>query len=224
MNTIIEFDGVGYRYGQSRVLQDISFEVGFKFPVFLIGKSGAGKSTILKLAYLELFPSEGSVKIDGFETRNIKNNKIPLIRRKIGVVFQDNKLLGDRTVFENLAFVLEVTRHKSQSIRKKVTDILEQVGLPHKAKYLPHTLSGGEMQRIGIARAIINDPVVLLADEPTGNLDMETSFEIIDLLKKIHASGTAVLISTHNYGIIPNEGATVLKLEQGKITRLVSAC
>jgi cell division transport system ATP-binding protein len=217
MNTILEFESVRFQYNNQPIVSGVSFQVGFNLPVFLIGKSGVGKSTLLKMAYLELFPASGYVRIDGLETTHFNQGKIARVRRRIGVVFQDNKLLQDRTVYDNLAFVLEVTKHPASGIRKKVGDTLSLVGLSHKAKNLPSELSGGEIQRVGIARAIINSPVLVIADEPTGNLDPDTSRDIIDIFRKIHAGGAAVLIATHNYSIIPKGDVTILNLENGMV-------
>jgi cell division transport system ATP-binding protein len=187
---------------------------------FLIGKSGSGKSTLLQMIYLNLFPQSGSVSIGDYETSFVKKKQIPLIRRKIGIVFQDFKLLKDRNVYDNLAFVLEVTNHSRSEIKRRVNDALMEVGLSHKRLNYPHELSGGEMQRIAIARAILNHPMIILADEPTGNLDPETSYEILELILKINKKGTAVLFATHDYDLVRKyPTARIFKISDGKIIK-----
>jgi cell division transport system ATP-binding protein len=189
--------------------------------VFVIGKSGIGKSTLMQLIYMNLFPLTGTVKIAEFDSQTIKPYQIPLLRRKIGVIFQDFKLLPDRNVFQNLAYVLKVTGASTSEIKKKVNEVLAEVGLSHKRLNKPGELSGGEQQRVAIARAIINDPILILADEPTGNLDPDTSSEILALLKKINKSGTAVLVVTHNYEIVKKANERVIKLEDGRALKAI---
>jgi cell division transport system ATP-binding protein len=184
--------------------------------VFVIGKSGIGKSTLMQLIYMNIFPLSGIVRIDDFDSQTIKSSQIPLLRRKIGVIFQDFKLLPDRNVFQNLSYVTKVIGTPSKEAKKKINDVLSEVGLSHKRLNMPGELSGGEQQRVAIARAIINDPILVLADEPTGNLDPETSEEILALLKKINKRGTAVLVVTHNYDLVKKANERIIKLEDGK--------
>ncbi len=187
---------------------------------FLIGKSGSGKTTLLQLIYMNILPESGSITVGEFNSDIIRKNELAFLRRKIGIVFQDFKLLGDRNVFDNLAFVLEVTSTSKREIKRKVNDALTEVGLSHKRLNMPHQLSGGEKQRVAIARAILNNPIIILADEPTGNLDPETSSEILELLMKINKRGTAVLFATHNYELVKkNPGAKIFKIENGNLVK-----
>jgi cell division transport system ATP-binding protein len=170
---------------------------------------------------MNLFPLTGTVKIAEFDSQTIKPHQIPLLRRKIGVIFQDFKLLPDRNVYQNLAYVLKVTGSSSGDVKRKINEVLAEVGLSHKRLNKPGELSGGEQQRIAIARAIINDPILILADEPTGNLDPDTSSEILALLKKINKKGTAVLVVTHNYDIVKKANERVIKLEDGRALKAI---
>jgi cell division transport system ATP-binding protein len=188
---------------------------------FVIGKSGIGKSTLMQLIYMNLFPLTGTVRIAEFDSQTIKPHQIPLLRRKVGVIFQDFKLLPDRNVYQNLAYVLKVTNTSSKEIKKKINEVLSEVGLSHKRLNKPDELSGGEQQRVAIARAIINEPILVLADEPTGNLDPETSIEILNLLKKINKRGTAVLVVTHNYDLVKKANERIIKLEDGRAVKAV---
>ncbi len=169
--------------------------------VFLVGPSGAGKSTILKLINLELPLQTGHIILDLVNATNVNRKQIPFFRRKIGVVFQDFKLLQDRSVFENVAFAMHAIGTRRKKIKRRVLEVLKDVGLTHKRLKFPRELSGGEQQRIAIARAIVNEPFILLADEPTGNLDHDIAMEILNLLKRINAQGTAILMATHNQGL-----------------------
>jgi cell division transport system ATP-binding protein len=189
--------------------------------LFVIGKSGIGKSTLMQLIYMNLFPLTGTVRIAEYDSQTIKPYQIPLLRRKIGVIFQDFKLLPDRNVYQNLAYVLKVTGATAGDIKRKVNEVLSEVGLSHKRLNKPGELSGGEQQRVAIARAIINDPILILADEPTGNLDPDTSSEILALLKKINKKGTAVLVVTHNYEIVKKANEKVIKLEDGRALKAI---
>jgi len=173
---MLEIRDLTFHYKNQPLFDNVSMYLNSGEFAFLIGKSGAGKSTLLQLIYLNLFPQSGSIILGNYETSLVKKRDIPLIRRKIGIVFQDFKLLNDRNVYENLSFVLEVTNHSKNEIKKKVNDVLMEVGLSNKRLNYPNELSGGEMQRIAIARAILNNPMIILADEPTGNLDPETSY------------------------------------------------
>ena len=186
-----------------RALNDVSLDIAPGEFVYVIGPTGAGKSTFIKLLYREEVATSGKVFVDGQDVKKIKNWKVPYFRRKIGVVFQNYRLLPKKTVFENIAFALEVTDTPKVEIRKKVRRVLELVGLEDKANAFPHELSGGQQQRVAIARAIVNNPKVLIADEPTGNLDPDTSKEIIELLEKINeVNKTTVLVVTHDRDIV----------------------
>ena len=185
--------------------------------VFVIGSSVSGKTTFMKMLLKEVEPTEGKIIIDGIDINNIKRKEIPFLRRKIGVVFQDFRLLSSKTVFENIAFALQVTETPPKAIRRNVPAILAMVGLTHKAKAYPNELSGGEQQRVALARAIINKPPILLADEPTGNLDPETAWEIMELLKEINVRGTTVVIATHAKDIVDEMKKRVITLQKGII-------
>lgn len=213
---MLSFNNVVFHYSNQPLFNDLNFQMDPGEFVFLIGKSGAGKSTFLQMIYMNIFPQSGYVQVDNFNSMTIKNKELPLLRRKLGVIFQDFKLLEDRNVYDNLAFILQVTGVPSRDIKKRVFNALSLVGLTHKQKNMPQELSGGEQQRIAIARAVINDPVLILADEPTGNLDPETSAEILELLRKISARGTSVIFATHNYELVKKFEARIIKLENGK--------
>jgi len=198
-------------------LNDVTFHVGRGEFVFLTGPSGAGKSTILKLIFLEERPTKGEVKVSGVSSVTIRGRDVPRLRRKMGVVFQDFRLLEDRSVEANIAFALEVTGAESSAIGPKVSRLLGQVGLASKATSLPRELSGGEQQRVAIARALANDPVVLIADEPTGNLDDRATRGIFQLLRDINASGMAVIMATHDLELIKRAECRMIELNHGAI-------
>jgi cell division transport system ATP-binding protein len=203
---------------QNAVLENISFEIDKGEFVFIIGRTGSGKSSLLKTLYADLPLRMGDVSVAGFSIRDIKSNQVPLLRRKIGIIFQDFQLLADRTVGENLIFVMKATGWKdSAKMKNRLAEVLMQVGLGAVEKKLPHQLSGGEQQRVVIARALINEPVILIADEPTGNLDPEVANGILKVFQQINKSGTAILMATHSYGLIKRFPARVLKCEEGKI-------
>ncbi|HSJ37894.1 MAG TPA: cell division ATP-binding protein FtsE [Planococcus sp. (in: firmicutes)] len=187
--------------------------------VYIVGPSGAGKSTFIKMIYREERPTSGQMLVNGLDLAKIKRKKIPLLRRQIGVVFQDFKLLPRLNVYENVAFALEVIEEKPEAIRKRVLEVLDLVGLKHKARMFPRELSGGEQQRISIARSIVNTPKVVIADEPTGNLDPETSWDIMNLFERINASGTTILMATHNREIVNKMRHRVIAIEGGLIAR-----
>ncbi len=187
--------------------------------VYVVGPSGAGKSTFIKMMYREEKPTSGTIMIDGRDIAKIKDRKVPLLRRDIGVIFQDFKLLNNLTVFENIAFALEVTEEKPQSIKKKVMEVLELVGLKHKVRMFPNELSGGEQQRVAIARSIVRSPKLVIADEPTGNLDPETSWEIMKIFEEINSLGTTVIMATHNKDIVNTLQHRVIAIEGGLIVR-----
>ncbi|MDO9390280.1 MAG: cell division ATP-binding protein FtsE [bacterium] len=200
-------------------LKDISFELEKGEFVFLIGPSGSGKSTILKTIMMEILPDEGLVKVAGFGSDCIKARDIPKLRRKLGVIFQDFKLLPEKTVYENVAFALEVTGAPEKAIHKKSMAVLNEVGMSHKRHSFPYQLSGGEQQKSAIARALVNDPFILLADEPTGDVDPAGTLEIIQILKNINAKGTAVLMATHEHELVKKMPHRVIELEAGAIIR-----
>ncbi len=203
---------------QNPVLSNISFEMEKGEFVFIIGRTGSGKSSLLKTFYADLPLRLGDISVAGFSIREIKNQEVPLLRRKVGIIFQDFQLLPDRTVAENLLFVMRATGWKENAkMKNRLADVLMQVGLGAVEKKLPHQLSGGEQQRVVIARALINEPVMLIADEPTGNLDPEVSHGILKIFQQINKSGTAVLMATHSYGLIKKFPARVLKCDEGRI-------
>lgn len=187
--------------------------------VFIVGQSGAGKSTFVRLLLKEIDPSEGKILIDDTPVEGMHRRRIPYLRRKMGVVFQDFRLLPKKTVYENVAYSMEILGEKPKDVRRRVPLVLSMVGLSSKAKYYPHQLSGGEQQRVSIARAMINSPPILIADEPTGNLDPETSWEIMRLLRQINRNGTTVIMATHDQNIVDAMKMRVIELENGKIKR-----
>lgn len=214
MKTVLEFSKVSFAYNNQEILKDISFSINEREFVFLTGKSGVGKSTLLKLIYGALIPSEGVVESVGYKFPPVKRNELALLRRKLGIIFQEFRLLHDRNVGDNLSFVMQVAGNTNSSMKRKIGDALSEVGLFHKIKAMPDELSGGELQRVAIARAMINDPLLILADEPTGNLDPETSNEIFELLQKINNKGTAVLFATHNYDFVRRNDYRVYRMEK----------
>lgn len=217
---VIKFDNVSKKFGSTIVaISDINLEiVGGEF-VFLVGPSGAGKSTILRLLSREYLPTLGTITIDDIDITKIKNKDLPLFRRKIGFVFQDFKLLEDRTVFENVALALEVRNVKEPEILKEVEKILKLVEIWDRRRLFPSQLSGGEAQRTAIARAIIGKPDILIADEPTGDLDPQTSWGVMQLLNEINSWGTTVLMATHNVEIVNTLKRRVVSLKGGKIVK-----
>jgi cell division transport system ATP-binding protein len=204
--------------GENSVLDNISFEIEKGEFVFIIGRTGSGKSSLLKTLYADLPLRLGDIDVAGYIMRGIKNKEVPLLRRKIGIIFQDFQLLPDRTVGENLAFVMKATGwNDNAKMKNRQAEVLMQVGLGSVEKKMPHQLSGGEQQRVVIARALINEPVLLIADEPTGNLDPEVSHGILKVFQQINKSGTAILMATHSYGLIKKFPARILKCEDGKL-------
>jgi len=198
-------------------LSSVSFSVAKGEFVFLTGPSGAGKSTILKLLYMEERPTDGEVRVGGYSSITIRHRDIPKLRRKLGIVFQDFRLLEERTAEANIAFALEVTGVSRSAIPNKVSRVLTQVGLASKATSFPRELSGGEQQRVAIARALVNDPVLLIADEPTGNLDDRATRSVFQLLREINANGTGVLMATHNLELIRRSDYRTIELNCGQI-------
>ena len=218
---MLKFDNVDFGYSSNIIFSGLSMQMNPGEFCFLIGKSGSGKSTLLQLIYMNLLPQAGIVQFDNYDSKTIKAKDLPFLRRKLGIIFQDFKLLKDRNIYDNLAFVLEVLDTPKKEIKRRINDVLTDVNLIHRRYSMPDELSGGEKQKIAIARAVVNEPVLILADEPTGNLDPETSGEIINILQRINARGTAVLFATHNYEIIKKVDARILKLDNGKAIRAV---
>lgn len=216
---MIKFENVTKKFGEILALKNISFEVEPGEFVFITGPSGAGKTTIVKLILKEILPSEGKIKVDGEDVEKISLGKLPVFRQKIGVVFQDFKLLQDRTVFENVCLPLEVTKKEKKEIEKQVKEVLELVGLKERENLFPAQLAGGELQRTCLARAVVSNPKILIADEPTGNLDPSTSWQIVKLLKKINKMGTTVIMATHNVDIVDSLKERVIKLDKGEVLK-----
>jgi cell division transport system ATP-binding protein len=214
---MIQFFNVNLNISQKEILRHITFKIDKSEFVYLVGPSGAGKSSIINLINFAEFPDSGTVIVNEFSSAKIKAKQIPFVRRSLGVIFQDFKLLSDRNVYENIALTLRVTGIKSSEIRKKVLRILAEVGLGHKRNSYPRDLSGGEQQRVAIARALINEPFILLADEPTGNLDPQSAVDILTLLEEINRRGTAVLMATHNYSLINQYPHRTITIEQGEL-------
>lgn len=196
---------------------DIHIEQG-EF-VYIVGPSGAGKSTFIKLIYREEKASQGSVVINGINLSKLKEKKVPFLRRDVGIIFQDFKLLNKLTVYENVAYALEVIEESPRHIRKRVMEVLDLVGLKHKARFLPDELSGGEQQRVAIARAIVNNPIIVIADEPTGNLDPDTSWDIMNTFEEINARGTTIIMATHSRELVNTLKKRVIAIEGGVIVR-----
>lgn len=214
---ILSFEEVYFDYNGHSILSGVSFVVGSGEFLYLVGPSGSGKTTVLKLIYMDLKPKSGVVAIGEFNSQFMKERYIPLLRRKLGIIFQDFRLLNDRTIEENLAFVLHSINSPKKEVKKKIFNALSLVGLSHRRNSYPAELSGGEQQRVVIARAIINDPILILADEPTGNLDPETTGQIMEILRDINARGTAVVVATHNYELVKKFPARILKLQNERI-------
>lgn len=219
-DNVIEMNKVFKTYSDgTHALNGISVTIDRNDFVYIVGPSGAGKSTFMKLIYREEVPSEGDIFVNGFNIGKLKQRKIPYIRRNIGVVFQDYRLLPQLTAFENVAFAMEAIEAPRKQIKKRTMEVLELVGLKHKHKSFPSQLSGGEQQRISIARAIVNNPSVIVADEPTGNLDPETSMDIMHLLEEINFRGTTIVMATHNKEIVNSMRKRVIAIEGGNIVR-----
>ena len=200
-------------------LKNINLSVDAGEFVYIVGPSGAGKSTLIKMLYREEKPTKGSVIIDGVDVAEYKNSKIPMLRRKMGVVFQDYKLLPQLTVYENVIFALQVTEESPLRTKQRVMDVLELVGLKHKVRMKPDELSGGEQQRVSIARSIVRNPKMVIADEPTGNLDPETSIGILKLFEEINKMGTTIIMATHNKELVNTYRHRLIAVENGEIVR-----
>lgn len=219
LNTIISLQDATVYQKEHLVLSDVSFGVCRGEFTYLIGKTGSGKSSLMKVLYADLPMRDGTGEVAGHALHKIKNREIPFLRRKIGIVFQDFQLLHDRSVRDNLMFVMKATGwKKKREMEDRLEDILNWVGLSTKWFKMPHQLSGGEQQRVVIARALINDPEIILADEPTGNLDPETSREIMELIMKLSKSGRAIIMATHDYSLIEAFPARILRCVAGKVT------
>jgi cell division transport system ATP-binding protein len=220
LQEMIKFVGVSKKYKNDIIaVSNINFTIDNGEFVFLVGPSGAGKSTILKLLLREEIPTTGSIFVDKKDITKLKRKEVPYLRRNIGVVFQDFKLLPNKTVYENIAFALQIVEAEPKYIRRRVPMVLSLVGLSERANSYPQQLSGGEQQRVSIARAIVNEPSILVADEPTGNLDPDTSWEIVKLLSEINKRGTTVIMSTHAKDIVDSMKKRVIALEKGNIVR-----
>lgn len=215
----LQLANIEIRREENRVLHEASFTLHSGEFVYVIGKVGSGKSSLLKSLYCEIPIQAGEAQLLEYDLRKIKRKHIPFLRRKLGIVFQDFQLLTDRSVSKNLEFVLKATGWKKQAeIRARIEEVLRQVGMPDKGYKMPHELSGGEQQRIAIARALLNHPRLILADEPTGNLDPETSGQIVQLLHDICQQGTAVIMTTHNYTLVHNYPARIVKCENAGLS------
>lgn len=217
---MIEMFGVSKVYpGGLDALKDINLKISRGEFVFIVGPSGAGKSTFIKLLFREELPTRGQIFFNGKNITRMRNKDIPFLRRRIGIVFQDFRLLPEKTAYENVAFAMEVVEASSREIKRKVPQVLERVGLSHKADAKPSELSGGEQQRVALARALVNEPDVLVADEPTGNLDPDTSWEIMKLLSDINKRGTTVVVATHARELVNAMRKRVLQLDKGRLVR-----
>ncbi len=212
LNSIIEFRNVGLDYDGEVILDNVSINIRKGEFVYLVGESGAGKSSLIKMIYKEISNTKGSVFVEKENISKLHHKELPRLRRKIGVIFQDYKLLPDKTIRENVAFSLEVTKYPKNKIKQRVEDVLKKVGIASKADKYPDELSGGQQQRAAIARAIVDEPIILVADEPTGNLDPENALSIMALLEEIHKDGTTIVMATHDVGIVNNFAHRVVLL------------
>ena len=216
-SSIIRMFHVHHNYGPKKTLIDVTLDIAKNEFVFISGPSGAGKTTLLKLFYLGEPVSEGQILVDGINLARLPRNRIPLLRRKFGIIFQDYKLIPTKSVYDNVALVLEAAGIKKRIIQKKVKSVLRLVGMEDRFKSYPPSLSGGEQQRVAVARAIIGDPKIILADEPTGSLDEESADIILDLLRGVHIRGATVIIATHDKALMHRTGGQVLHIQQGRL-------
>ncbi len=220
-DVLVKFTGVQLNRDENIILRDVNLAVNRGDFLYIIGKVGSGKSTLLKSMYAEIPIESGDARVFDYQLQDLKRKQIPYLRRKIGIVFQDFQLLIDRTVEKNLEFVLRATGWKDKTlIKDRISEVLTQVGMQNKTYKMPHELSGGEQQRVVIARALLNSPLLILADEPTGNLDPETGSQIVDLLQDISEKGTAVIMSTHNYSIVQTFPGRIMKCENMDLVEL----
>jgi cell division transport system ATP-binding protein len=220
--TVLSLKNVTIYQDQNPVLTDVNIEVNHGEFIYLIGRTGSGKSSFLKTLYADLALTEGTGSVVDHDLATLKESDIPYLRRKLGVVFQDFKLLPDRSVKDNLLFVLKATGWSEQEeMDVKIEEVLDKVGMKGFASKMPHQLSGGEQQRVGIARALLNDPELILADEPTGNLDPQTSIEVMEVLRKINANGKTILMATHDYALVLKYPSKTLKFEEGKMFEVI---
>ncbi|MBV9103562.1 MAG: cell division ATP-binding protein FtsE [Candidatus Eremiobacteraeota bacterium] len=215
---MISLRGVSLTYPNgTEALDGIDLDIQKGSFVFLVGHSGTGKSSLLRLLYRESVPTRGTVVVDGVRVERLRRSRVPQLRRSVGVVFQDFKLLLDKTVWENVAFALQVTGARTRDVMRQVPRVLDLVGLPHKSRMFPSELSGGEQQRTAIARALVHNPKILLCDEPTGNLDPSNTTEIMELLLRINLKGTTVVVATHNQAVVDRMRRRVVRLDAGRI-------
>ncbi len=218
---MVSLSNVSVAYDKYQILENINITIHQGEFVFIVGRTGAGKSSLLKLLYMDVLPASGTVTIGDYSSDTIRKREVSFLRRTIGIIFQDMKLLEDRNVFDNVAFTLHVTGVKRKKIKQRVLSALADVGLSHKRNSMPLELSGGEQQRLGIARALVNDPWLLIADEPTGNLDPSTSNDILDTLIKINNRGTAILMATHNYNLVKRTPASrILQIRDRQVVEV----
>lgn len=217
---MVEFKDVTKKYPNGTVaLKDVNFKIDKGEFVFIVGLSGSGKSTLIKLLLKEEDPTQGEVYVNGYEVSSMSRKEVPYLRRSLGVVFQDFRLLPNKTVYENVAFAMQITEALPKEIRRQVPMALALVGLSRKANVYPNQLSGGEQQRVALARALVNSPSLLIADEPTGNLDPETSWEIMKLLAEVNHRGTTVIVATHEKGIVDAMKKRVIAIDKGMVVR-----
>ena len=218
--TVIELSNVSLSYENRQVLKGVDFKLRNSEFCYLIGPTGIGKSSILKLLYRDVVPDSGTVRVTDFPVNKISMKQVPMLRRRMGIVFQDFQLLQDRNVYDNVAFALQVTGEKPKFIKQRVLEVLGMVGLSHRRKNMPADLSGGEQQRVVIARALANEPRILLADEPTGNLDPKATQDIMEILKHINNRGTAVLMVTHDYAVVKKYPFRTVRIVEGQMQDL----
>lgn len=216
---MLYFEKVTKSYGKDKALDDITLTIGDKEFMSIVGHSGAGKTTLMKMALAEEKPTIGSVYFESLPIHKLSKKEINSVRRRIGIIFQDFRLLPNLTAYENIAFAMEAAARTDGQIETDVPYVLELVDLSDKMSHFPHQLSGGEKQRVAIARAIVNQPDIIIADEPTGNLDPVSTYEVVQILRKINDLGTTVVLTTHNKGVIDNVGGRVVTIERGKIVR-----
>lgn len=217
---LIQFFNVSLAFNQRKILDNVNFSLANSEFCYMIGQTGVGKSSFLRLIYRDQIPDEGYLNVAGYNTTLMKKKEIPILRRRLGIVFQDFQLLPDRNVYDNIAFALHVTETPSKLIGERVFDVLNLVGLSHKRKSMPDDLSGGEQQRVVIARALVNEPRILLADEPTGNLDPDATEVIMELLQQINNRGMSVLMITHDHQIVKKYPAKTLRLQDGNLSEI----